>query len=219
MDSLFHELAEEPLPNISGHCQIILRRRRKASELGSVMMYPQSPVYESRPSARHETTGVLDTPCSGKRLNPQTRLSFGRNNQTTSKGPSAKITRFFPGDFKNTLSKDTTKKRFETAYCSSQVLKYQVRVRCFPRRRFPLQLLVQFTLAHAVASKWSCGRTVVEFQQASQPFTGANLARGLSDPIGGRREQNHVALALMVPFGVKMRNVLAERVPQGPFAE
>jgi hypothetical protein len=60
---------------------------------------------------------------------------------------------------------------------------------------------------------------VVEFKQASQPFTGADLTRSFSNPIGGRRKQNYIVIALVISFAVKMRNVLAERIPQGAFAK
>ena len=63
----------------------------------------------------------------------------------------------------------------------------------------------------AVRSKTSCGfcvLAVVESEQASESLAGADFTRSFPDPIGGLRKQNHVVLALMVPFGVKMRNII-----------
>ena len=47
----------------------------------------------------------------------------------------------------------------------------------------------------------------------------ATLQRSLAVPIRGARKQQDVALALVVPFGVEMIDIVAQRPPQGALAE
>jgi hypothetical protein len=45
---------------------------------------------------------------------------------------------------------------------------------------------------------------MIEFQHASQTFTGVNLASGFSDPVQWRRKENNITLGLVVSFGMIM---------------
>ena len=66
-----------------------------------------------------------------------------------------------------------------------------------------------------VWSKCSCGLSVVEPQQPSEAFPGADLTRGLADPVHRRRKQDPIAFPLVVSLGVEMLGVVPQHVLEG----
>src|SRR6266404_4909202 len=83
-------------------------------------------------------------------------------------------------------------------------LRLGLRSDCRPRSRCPEH--------EPVWSKNSCGLPVVEFKQPSQALTRADFTRRLADAVGWRWKQNHIRLALMVSFVVKMVSVIGKHV-------
>ena len=67
--------------------------------------------------------------------------------------------------------------------------------------------------AGGVWSKNSCGFTRVVFQQSPEPFTTLKWACTLCVLVDHRQEQ-HVALALMMPLVMKMRHILRQRMTE-----
>ncbi len=61
---------------------------------------------------------------------------------------------------------------------------------------------------YPVGSKISCGFAIVEFQQASQPLAGLDLAGRFTDSILRPRKENHIPFPLVVPFPMKMKDVI-----------
>ena len=64
--------------------------------------------------------------------------------------------------------------------------------------------------------KNSCGFARVVFQEPPEPFTTLNRAFtrwGLAD----RRKEPHIALALMIPLGMKMLHILPQRMAERRF--
>ena len=59
-----------------------------------------------------------------------------------------------------------------------------------------------------VWSKNSCSFPMVEFQQPAQALTGADLARRFADSVRRSGKQNHIPLSLVIPFTVKMLDVI-----------
>src|SRR5205085_8066305 len=66
--------------------------------------------------------------------------------------------------------------------------------------------------------KNSCGFTLVVFEEAPKPFATPNRAF-MCRVLAGRRKEQHVALALMIPLVMIMRHVLIEGATQGRFAK
>ena len=64
-----------------------------------------------------------------------------------------------------------------------------------------------------VWSKNSCGFACVIFQKPPEPFTALNgpfTGWGLAN----RRKEQYIALALMIPLGMKMRHILPQRMAE-----
>ena len=67
-----------------------------------------------------------------------------------------------------------------------------------------------------VRSKYSCGFTVVVLQQPTQPFLALDGPFTLPHMTRHRQEQR-IALALMIPLVIIMQVVLGKSMPQGAF--
>jgi hypothetical protein len=67
-----------------------------------------------------------------------------------------------------------------------------------------------------VWSKNSCGFTHVVFEEPPEPFSTVNCAFPLA-VLAGRRKEQHVALALMMPLVVKILHVLRQRMTERCF--
>jgi hypothetical protein len=59
---------------------------------------------------------------------------------------------------------------------------------------------------------------MIVFEQSAKPFTTLHRAVIPTYWAGGRQEQD-IALALMIPFLMVMSHILVEYMPQGGFAE
>ena len=64
-----------------------------------------------------------------------------------------------------------------------------------------------------VGSKHLCGLARVVFQEPSEPFPALDRACTLC-VWAARREEQHVILALMIPFVMKMRHILRQRMAE-----
>ena len=64
------------------------------------------------------------------------------------------------------------------------------------------------TGADVVWSKYSCGLSVIEFQEAAEALASLYIPRYFTDPILGRWKQDHVALALVISLRVEMIHVI-----------
>ena len=60
---------------------------------------------------------------------------------------------------------------------------------------------------------------MVVLEQSAQPFATADRSLEARCWPGSRREQKHIAFALMIPLPMKMRQVFAKRTPQGNLTE
>src|SRR5215470_2031393 len=69
------------------------------------------------------------------------------------------------------------------------------------------------TMTLSTMIKHSCGLLLIVFQQPAQPLTA--LHRVLTScSLANRRQEHHIALALMIPLVMVMRHVFMERMPQ-----
>jgi len=76
--------------------------------------------------------------------------------------------------------------------------------------------MVTFGTIYSVWSKNSCGFARVVFQEPPEPFTTLHRALALCVLADRRKEQN-IALALMIPLVMKMRDILPQRMAERRF--